>query len=313
MALVTTKYPDGFSSSVKSLTAVGKRKVDWRAGETITQRFTWEEFIQQWQVVWRWCEIVRHFYDPSLQSGLCTFWRSARHDREAALKAIDRAEKTLIASAGTGQSATVRFVVGQKWQLYNNILLIWASRAWAGKEKNGFSGRKCLQHDLGALMKQTGLPSSSTRRKTKMLQQWRKDHGANIIPWCLHHSSPFSNRRRQPQLRLLIFPFDASIDITYRMTLQRWYNNSLIWDKNLSDCTGGIHRNKCHPLIHTTYNKFIVILAKKSISELQSKFIDLLLLSIQTDFQLNCWIYLKPQVHTSWNVDLIVWKWGNFV
>ena len=37
MALVTTKYPDGFSSSVKSLTIVGKRKVDWRAEETYTK------------------------------------------------------------------------------------------------------------------------------------------------------------------------------------------------------------------------------------------------------------------------------------
>lgn len=134
-ALVTTKYPDGFSSSVKSLPIMGRRKVDWRVEETIKQRSTWEEFIQQWQVVWRWCEVVRHFYDPSLQSGLCTFWRSTWHDREAALKSIDRAEKTLIASAATGHSATVRFVVGQKWQLYNNILLIWVSRAWAEKKK----------------------------------------------------------------------------------------------------------------------------------------------------------------------------------
>lgn len=135
MALVITKYPDGFSSSVKSLPIMGKRNVDGRVEETITQRSTWEEFIQQWQVVWRWREVVRHFYDPSLQSGLCTFWKSTWRDREAALKSIDRAEKTLIASAATGHSATVRFVVGQKWQLYNNILLIWASRAWAEKKK----------------------------------------------------------------------------------------------------------------------------------------------------------------------------------
>lgn len=35
-------------------------------------------------------------------------------DREASLKSIDRAEKTLIGSAATEHSATVRFVVGQK-------------------------------------------------------------------------------------------------------------------------------------------------------------------------------------------------------
>lgn len=157
--VVITKYPDGLPRSVKRLSIMGKRKTNWRVEETVTKRFTWEEFIQQWQVVWRWCEIVRYFYDPFLQSGLCTFWRSTRLDREAALKSIDRVKKTLIASAATGHSATVRFVVGQKWQLYNNILLIWASGAWVEKKKRrDDSGRTCLQHDLQALIEQTGLP-----------------------------------------------------------------------------------------------------------------------------------------------------------
>ena len=53
-----------------------------------------------------------------LQSGLSTFRRSTRLDREAALKSIDRVEKTLIASIATGHSDTVRFVVGQTGQLY---------------------------------------------------------------------------------------------------------------------------------------------------------------------------------------------------
>ena len=151
------------------------------------------------------------------------------------------------------------------------------------------------------------------KKKNKDAAAVKKDHRANIIPWSMHHISTFSNRTRQQQLRLLVFQFEVSIDITYRMTLQRQYNNSLIWDKNLPDCTEGIHRNKCHLSIHAAYNKFIMILAKKSISKLRSKFIDLLFLSEQTDFQLNCWIYLKPQVHTSWNIDLIVWKWGNYI
>lgn len=73
------------------------------------------------------------------------------------MKSTDRVEKTLRASAATGHSATVRFVVGQKRQLYNNILLISASRAWIGK-KNVYTGSKCLQHELGSLMEQTGLP-----------------------------------------------------------------------------------------------------------------------------------------------------------
>lgn len=55
-------------------------------------------------------------------------------DRKAALKSIEKVEKTLKASSATRYS-TVRFVVGQKWQLYNNILLIWASWPWAEKQK----------------------------------------------------------------------------------------------------------------------------------------------------------------------------------
>lgn len=45
--VVITKYPDGLPRSVKRLSIMGKRKTNWRVEETVTKRFTWEEFIQQ--------------------------------------------------------------------------------------------------------------------------------------------------------------------------------------------------------------------------------------------------------------------------